>query len=414
MPFPTSRTTGPVGAALALTLIAGCGGSDNPQVSFPPYETEYGLVVADVSGDGLPDVISARTLNQATTPTETGSLNVYVHGAGATSGYTAPVRLSAGREPLYLAAADVDHDGHVDVVAAEYDDAQLAVYLNQGAQPGTFAAPLLLPSPGASQVAIADLNDDGFPDLVSADFAVHVFLQDAANPGTFLAPFGLSSGGANWVAIGDLNHDGLPDVVVTDATGVKVYLHAASPTSASFLAPVTVFTQTPNQDFLGANYVAIADLDGDGYNDLVITDPGPWGPTPPTVNVLLQDSAAPGTFLAAASFPVADGEVAQSIVIADLDGDGHKDVIVGDRGGVSVLLQNAGAPGTLAAASRYRAPYGVFQAGVADVDGDGHPDIVVTNTATSAVVSGTETMQPGVLLQVAAAPGTFKPLQDLP
>jgi hypothetical protein len=263
-------------------------------------------------------------------------------------------------------------------------------------------------------VVIADLNGDGLPDLVSADYGVNIFLQDPANPGSFLAPTSLSSGGASWVAVGDLNDDGLPDLVVTDANGVKVYFHSATGTSATFMNPVTVFTQTPNQAFVAANFVAIADVDGDGLNDLVITDPGPYGPTPPTVNVLLQNPASVGTFLAPGSYSLPNGHRAQSIVLADLNGDDLPDVIVGDDAGVNVLLQNAVSPGTFAAASYYPTPNGAFQVAAADVNDDGLPDIVTSNSATTPLTSGTYVTAPGVLLQSATTPGTFTALQNLP
>ncbi len=400
--------------AAGLLALAGCGGSDLPPITYTPYEVNVGLVVADVNGDGLPDVVSGRTLHQPTAPGESGSLHTALHNAGASGGFAAETQVAAGIEPLYLASADLDGDGLPDIVSADFDAAALHVFLNSAAQPGQWAMPVALPAAGVSQVAIGDLDGDGKPDLVAADFAVDVFLQDPATPGHFLAPSGLNAGGANWVAIGDLNHDGLPDIVVTDASGVKFFQHAADPHSATFLAPVTVFTQTPNMAFSGANYVAIADVNGDGFADLVITDPGPYGPSPPTVNVLLQDAAAPGTFLAAASYPVPMGRVAQAITVADVNGDGLPDIVYGDSKGVSVLLQNAATPGTFAAASTYAAPLGAYQVGMADVDGDGLVDIVITNSTMLTLSGGVQATRPGVLLQDAAAPGTFKALQDLP
>jgi hypothetical protein len=409
------RQVGFSAALGALLTVAGCGGGyDTPQLSFTPFEASFALVAADFDGDGRADVLDGRTLHQPMSPFESGTLNLYLHNGGAGTGYGAATSTPAGIEPLYLAAADINGDGLPDVVSASDDDGQLSVYLSQITAPGTFAAALQLASPGASQVAIADLNGDGLPDLVAADYGVNVFVQDVANPGTFLAPFSLSAGGASWVASGDLNDDGLPDLVVTDASGVKVYFHSATATSATFQAPVTVFTQTPNQAFVAANYVGVADLDGDGEDDLVITDPGPYGPTPPTINVLLQSQLTPGSFLAPVSFSLPNGQVAQSLVLSDLNGDGHPDVVVGDSAGVNVLLQNPGSPGTFAAASYYAAPYGAFQVAVADVNDDGFPDIVTTNSASSPLTSGTYTTQPGVLLQSATVAGTFAALQNLP
>ena len=169
-----------------------------------------------------------------------------------------------------------------------------------------------------------------------------------------------------------------------------------------------------NRAFTAANYVAVTDVDGDGLNDLVITDPGPYGPTPPTVNVLLQNPAAVGSFLAPGSYSLPNGRLAQSIVLADLNADGFPDVIVGDDSGVNVLLQNAVAPGTFAAASYYATPNGSYQVAVADVNDDGFPDIVTSNSAMTPLTSGTYLTQPGVLLQSATTPGTFGALQDLP
>jgi hypothetical protein len=89
-------------------------------------------------------------------------------------------------------------------------------------------------------------------------------------------------------------------------------------------------------------------------------------------------------------------------------------LIVGDEGGVNVLLASATTPGTFSAPAYYPTPYGTFQFGVADVNGDGHPDIVVTNSATAPLVSGVYQTQTGVLLQDAAHPGAFLALQNLP
>jgi hypothetical protein len=223
----------------------------------------------------------------------------------------------------------------------------------------------------------------------------------------------LYAGGANWVAVGDLNGDGMPDVALTDNVGVKVLMHTGAASATTYAAPVTVFTQTPNANVAGANLIAIADVNGDGFNDLVITDPGPTGGAAPTVAVLLQDAAHPGQFLAAVSYPTAPGSLAKSIVVTDINGDGHPDIVIGGTTAVTVLLQNASSLGTFLAASNYASQY-ANQIAIADANGDGFLDIVVGTGPSHPVESGVSTNNPGVLLQNAASPGTFGSLQALP
>jgi hypothetical protein len=182
---------------------------------------------------------------------------------------------------------------------------------------------------------------------------------------------------------------------------------------------VTVFTQTANANVAGANVIAIADVNGDGFNDLIITDPGPTGGSAPTVSVLLQNAASPGTFLAPVSYPIAPHSLVQSIVVADVNGDALPDIVIGGSNAVTVLLQMeptlsaCRCTGTFAAATNYTVS-NVDELALADVNGDGLIDIVVATGATHPVVNGIYTNTPGVLLQVASAPGTFAAPQNLP
>jgi len=395
-----------------LPVLASCNdGSDNCYgCGAIPTEVSLGVVAGNFSANGLTSVVALSAI-EPNPPSGSGSLKVYLStGAGA---FAAPVSVADGAEPLYLASADLNGDGLPDVVSASYDDGALAVFFNDKSSPGTLNAPLVLSSPGASQVAIGDMNHDGLPDLVSADYGVSLFLQ--TSPGTFAAPISLYSGGANWVAVGDLNGDGAPDVALTDDVGVTVLLHTGAASATTFAAPVSVFTQTANANVVGANIIAIADVNGDGANDLVITDPGPTGGMAPTVNILLQNTASPGSFLAAVSYPIATLDLSQSIVVKDVDGDGRPDIVIGGQQTVTVLLQNhaPAAPGTFMAATVYPAP-GAYEIAVADINGDGKPDIVVSSGVTHTIVNRVTTNNPGVLLQSTTSPGAFGALQDLP
>jgi hypothetical protein len=394
-----------------LPALASCNndyGCGNCGSTFTPSEVSFGLVAGNFNNNGHTSVVATSDVlyNPQVSPD---NLKIYLStGAGT---FAAPSLTPDGNDPLYLASADLNGDNLPDIVSASYSNGALAVFFNSTQNPGTFSTPLILSSPGASQVAIGDLNGDGLPDLVSADFNVSLFIQ--TSPGAFATPIALYPGGANWVAVGDLNGDGAQDVALTDAVGVKVLLHTGAVSATTFAAPVTVFTQTVNADVIGANVIAIADVNGDGFNDLVITDPGPTGGAAPTVSVLLQDATHPGQFLPAVSYPTAPGSLAQSIVVTDINGDGHPDIVIGGTNAVSVLLQNASSPGTFMAAANY-AVMNSNQIAIADVNGDGHLDIIVATGLSHTIINGVITNTPGVLLQNAASPGTFGALQDLP
>ena len=392
--------------ALACALLASC--NDGHDGHIAPREFSAGVVSADFNGDGFADVIA---LSLVLPPVSASPSNIKAYLSTAAGVFAAPVFTPDGSNPLYLAAADLNGDGLPDVVSASFDDGALNVFFNNKTSPGTFNPALSLNSPGASQLAIADMNGDGLPDLVSADFNVSLFVQ--TSPGTFAAPISLYGGGANWVALGDLNGDGAPDVALTDNVGVKVLMHTGAASSTTYAAPVPVFTQSPNANVAGANLIAIGDVDGDGLNDLIITDPGPTGGMSPAVYVLLQDPANHGSFLSPVNYAIATQDLPQSILLRDLEGSGKLDIVIGGGKSVTVLLHDPANPGKFLPANIYAAA-GANEIAIADINGDGKLDIVVSNGVTFPMQGGVATTHPGVLLQSATAPGTFGTLQDLP
>jgi hypothetical protein len=119
-----------------------------------------------------------------------------------------------------LAVADLRSDGKLDVVMTNLCG---AVYLGNG--DGTFQDPQFVAAYGFS-LAVADFNNDGIPDIVTADSsAVNVALGNG--DGTFRDPLRYVAGlEPLFVATGDFNGDGFQDVVAVHRFGVSVLLNA--------------------------------------------------------------------------------------------------------------------------------------------------------------------------------------------
>src|SRR5215472_4365348 len=106
--------------------------------------------------------------------------------------------------PIAIASADVNHDGHLDVVAIN-SDGTIAIYLGNG--DGTLGQPSFISLPQGvtlSSIALADLDGDGNPDIVAGD----------SNSGKF------SSGGAVWTLMG--NGNGAFQSPVSHAAGTSI------------------------------------------------------------------------------------------------------------------------------------------------------------------------------------------------
>jgi hypothetical protein len=165
----------------------------------------------------------------------------------------------------------------------------------------------------------------------------------------------------------------------------------------------------------GAQGVAVADLNGDGHLDLIVVDAQCYKCVQSQVSVLLGNGD--GTFKPAVNYSA--GYQGQSVVVGDLNADGHLDVVVAntcqsmpnpdcpDGGAVTVLLGNG--DGSLRPSVTYSS--GGFNAGsalIGKVAGDTKPDIIVANQCPNAgSCNGLNDGTVGILL--GKGDGTFRP-----
>ncbi len=449
VPAPLTRTRRPDPAAMVLSQdTAGLAGE-------PETDDRWGetVVVADVDGDGIDDLVVGAPAEDDGGIVDAGSVSVLRGGAtgpgsgGGTVIDQATAGIAERSEPgdrfgASLAAGDLDGDGYDDLVVAAPGegrngsrDVGVVVVV-----PGSASGPLperatVLHQQSAdiagsnetgdqwgAALAVGDLNGDGYDDIAvgapgegigraRATGAVTVVWGSAGGPrgattvhqGTPGVP-GLNESGDRWgasVAIGDLDGDGTDDLAVgapTEALGSRtavgtVTVFAGSTRGVRGDAAVIWHQGTrgvPGVNEAGDGWgaaLAIGDLTGDGRGELLIGTPNesiggiasvgsvtvlpgtPGGPTAEAAVLWHQNRrGVPGVNEAGDSW-------GSSVAVADLDGDGFGDLIVGapqeSIGGIAAagavtMLPGSGS-GATASGSR------LIHQGTAGIPGDNEP-----------------------------------------
>ncbi len=271
-----------------------------------------GLTVVDLDGDGRKDVLVGggwcpwHVLRQTAART-------FVLGEQANYVTAGPVQV-----------ADLDGDGQLEVVGLSTNSAELMVWHQDGTHRFTDAptARIALPGHAGFGLHVADLDGDGRPDLLitGGGFVgedIEVLRQQP--DGSFVQAQSLSTGegGASGLAVGDIDGDGRPDLIVTAGGNQPVYVAVFHQLADhSFDTP----QRLPTLDVPAA--VALADVDGDGRPDIVVTHAG-WG----HVGTFLGQ--ADGTLAAESLFVTGYGSGSQvQLAVGDLTGDGRIDLVV--------------------------------------------------------------------------------------
>ena len=309
------------------------------------------IAVGDIDGDGLIDVVVSNfdTTNAPATISVLRNTSTF----GVIS-FADSVNFRVGRSPSGIAVADLDGDGRPDIVVANQTDGTLSVLRNTTVGAAiSFATPPLLLSPGGvtHTVAIGDLNGDLKPDLAvtnpdSREVTIFknvsssgniAFGSDTVRVSFFRGTVPDSLAAPLFVAMGDIDGDGRLDLAVTDtatvAPNVYVLRNISSGTSDYSFSSPAIFRRG-----VGIGAVTIADLNGDGRPDLLC------GNSIDNTVSILRNTGSPGSitsgsFAARVDFPVTDYPI--RVAVGDLDGDGHPDFAVpGFTSGAVTIMRN--------------------------------------------------------------------------
>jgi hypothetical protein len=357
----------------------GDGTLDAP-IEFATGQGPVGIVLADFTGDGKPDVVTANYGGS--------SISILKHNglSGNSAGFLAPVTFSTANRAEKIAAAHVNDDEILDVVVGGQVgagfDATLAVMINLGN--GEFAAPVAYdPAPDArfdsTAVALADLDNDGDVDLIggglyssgSTDNGAVTIRRNDGN-GTFgsaeIIMFDNFVPMPKELTTGSLNSDAFPDIVAAVPSGrvPEGFVSVTSNGSGGFNTPV--YYEASQQTF----DVAIVDLDNDSDGDVITLANS-------SAAVTVHENLGDGTFPVLTRYEVAS--LSDAVQSADIDNDGDIDIVVNGELDVASndpllkILKNNG-NGTFAPAIDYTPSRNFADMKLRDVNGDGFVDLI--------------------------------------
>lgn len=254
-----------------LLMLSG-GGSGyhfgSPRLTSPMSEGLYDVAIADFDGDGYRDIAVAIYESNANVGLYWGT------GGGAFSVRQDQKRCNLGTG---VAIVDANEDGRPDLALSCYGGGS-QILINQG---GRSFMPVILPgASGSFDLATGDLNKDGHVDVVVPDLILKQLVPSLGDGhGTFAVATGPLTATASSIvtaAMGDLDGDGNPDVLLWSSNNQKSidFFHGNGYGGFEDSQPFPIATPS--------RHLAVADVDGDGVDDIVDGN-GPtivYGPCP--------------------------------------------------------------------------------------------------------------------------------------
>ncbi|MEM7202380.1 MAG: VCBS repeat-containing protein [Planctomycetota bacterium] len=331
--------------------------------------------IADVDRDGRGDLITSSPARAA--------VDVYLRPWSATP--PAKRALPATGSPFAIRSGDLDRDGRLDLVVTGSGTNVLSVYRGNATGRMVAAHEHATGHPGPEGVAATDLLRNGRAELAlvgrTSRDVVLFGIGAGAPPDLFGArPLGTIDVGAPAYGIDafDLDANDAPDLLVRTTQGLRVLMHGgrAPGQAAPEFRAVPAAPARFAAEGIAVLRVAVADLDADGWPDLVGTDP--------RGNALVVLRSRSAQSFESTTVPLEARPA--GVAAGDFDGDGAIDVAVAMMQASRVeLLRGDGDGGLTPGWLLEPVAAGPNELRAADIDGDRLPDLVVTNTLGNAI-----------------------------